>query len=448
MKSRLFSCLALFLLCQAAFSQKANTDAWRTPDWAKSATIYEVNVRQYTKDGTFKAFEKEMPRLRKMGVEILWIMPIFPIGEKGRKGSLGSYYAVKDYRAVNPEFGTLADLQHLVKSAHAQGFKVILDWVANHSAPDNDLVNTHPEWYTHDSLGHIIPPVPDWSDVADFNYDQKGLRNYQIESMKYWIKNADVDGFRCDVAMMVPLDFWRECRIELDKTKKVFMLAEGEGPEFHRNGFDMTYGWDYLNICNKIAKGEKTTADLYDYFDTTARKYKPWDNIMYFTTNHDENSWNGTEYERLGKAAKAFAVLSAIVPGIPLVYTGQESALDHRLAFFEKDSIAWGNYPLQDFYSKLLHLKETNPVLWIDNTSEESELSSDKKAESNFVFVRRKGGKKVLTIINLSDKATDLTLNTEATEGVYTDLFTGKPQKITRGETLHMEPWGYHVFVQ
>ena len=211
MTKRLFSCLFFLIIAFYSFSQKA-IDTWTTPEWAKNATIYEVNIRQYTKEGTFKAFEEEMPRLRKMGVDILWLMPIYPIGEKGRKGTRGSYYAVKDYRAVNKEFGSMDDLKHLVKTAHAQGFKIILDWVANHSAPDNDLVNKHPEWYTHDSLGHIIPPVPDWSDVSDFNYGQKGLREYQIESMKYWIKNADVDGFRCDVAMMVPLDFWKACR--------------------------------------------------------------------------------------------------------------------------------------------------------------------------------------------------------------------------------------------
>ena len=439
----------LFLLLTVLSSSMFAQDAWTTPDWAKNATIYEVNVRQYTKEGTFKAFEEEMPRLRKMGVDILWIMPIFPIGETGRKGSLGSYYAVKDYRAVNKEFGTMDDLKHFVKEAHEQGFKVILDWVANHSAPDNDLVKTHPEWYTHDSLGHIIPPVPDWSDVSDFNYDQKGLRQYQIESMKFWIKNADVDGFRCDVAMMVPLDFWKESRIELDKTKKVFMLAEAEGPEFHRNGFDMTYSWDYLNLCNKIAKGEKSPKDLLGYFLASETKYKRSDNLMNFTTNHDENSWNGTEYERLGKAVKAFAVLSATIPGIPLVYTGQESALDHRLAFFEKDSIKWGTYPLQDFYSKLLHLKQTNPALWVDTAQGGAiEFLMDSRYDRHFAFVRKRGNKSVLTIINLSDKPSDVTLDKGKINGTYTDLFAGQPRRIAKGEKLHMEPWGYYVFVQ
>jgi glycosidase len=439
--------LLVILAVIASTSAFAQFDFWNTPTWAKNATIYEVNVRQYTKEGTFKAFEDELPRLRKMGVDILWLMPIYPIGEKGRKGTLGSYYAVKDYRGVNKEFGTMGDLKHLVKTAHDQGFKVILDWVANHSAPDNELVTKHPEWYTHDSTGQIIPPVPDWSDVADFNYAQKGLRQYQIESMKFWIKNADVDGFRCDVAMMVPLDFWKECRTELEKSKNVFMLAEAEGPEYHRNGFDMTYGWDYMNICNKIAKGEKTANDLYSYFQGLKGKYELSDNIMYFTSNHDENSWNGTEYERLGKAAKTFAALSATIPGMPLVYTGQESALDRRLAFFDKDSIDWGTYPLLGFYSRLLHLKQRNAALYIDELSG-TQFLQDKRYGNLFVYIRRSAGKRLLVIANLSDRQIDPTLLQGNIEGHYTDVFTGKGVDLVKGELQHLKPWEYRVLEQ
>jgi glycosidase len=440
--------LFYFFISNTAFAQK-NTDAWHTPAWVKNATIYEVNLRQYTQEGNFKAFEKELPRLRTMGVDVLWLMPIYPIGEKGRKGSLGSYYAVKDYRAVNPEFGGMDDFKHFVKTAHAKGFKVILDWVANHSALDNPLTKEHPDWYNHDSLGNIIPPVPDWNDVADFNYDKKGLRDYIIESMKFWLKETDIDGFRCDVAMMVPLDFWKQCRIELDKTKKVFMLAEAEGPEFHRNGFDMTYGWDYMNLCNKIAKGEKTAGELYRYFEELDNKYKRYDNVMYFTTNHDENSWNGTEYERLGDAAKAFAVMSATVPGMPLVYTGQEAALNRRLAFFDKDSIDWDKYKLNDFYTKLLHLKEENTALSLDSAGYgDFELLLDKTFEHHFAFLRKRGNDKVLVIINLSNKHTEIKMNKGELDGEYTELFTGKKRHIMKGEEIKMEPWGYRVYVK
>jgi glycosidase len=446
---KLFVLFVFFIAGTLSISAQNKGDAWTTPKWAENATIYEVNVRQYTPEGTFKAFEASLPRLHAMGVEILWLMPIFPIGVEGRKGKLGSYYAVKDYYAVNPEFGTMDDLRHLVKTAHEMGFKVILDWVANHSSPDNSLTKKHPEWYKHDSLGHIIPPVPDWSDVAGFNYTQKGLREYQIDAMKFWLREADVDGFRCDVAMMVPLDFWKQCRIELDKVKKVFMLAEAEGPEFHRNGFDMTYGWDYMNICNKIAKGEKSVADLYQYFYDCDEKYWDDDNVMYFTSNHDENTWNGTEYERLGAAAKAFAVLSATVPGMPLVYTGQESALDHRLAFFEKDSIRWDSYPLGDFYTKLLSLKRTNKAMLTDMQGDYNlDFLLDRTQESWFAFIRSRDNNRVLTIINLSPKPVDVKLDRENIAGSYTELFTGQKLQVKNEVSLHLDAWGYRVFVQ
>ena len=438
------------LIAECTIAQKEKVaDGYTTPSWAKNATIYEVNVRQYTNEGTFKAFEQELPRLHRMGVDILWLMPIYPIGQIERKGKLGSYYAVRDYRAVNPEFGTMEDLKQLVKAAHAQGFKIILDWVSNHSSFDNKLITEHPDWYTHDSTGKIVHPVPDWSDVADFNYDKKDLRTYQIESMKYWLQNADVDGFRCDVAMMVPLDFWKDCRQELDKVKKVFMLAEAEGVEFHRNGFDMTYGWDYMNICNKIVKGEKTAKDLYQYFNDWDMKYWDDDYIMYFTTNHDENSWNGTEYERLGDAAKAMAVMSATVPGMPLVYTGQESALKHRLRFFDKDTIAWGNYPLADFYTKLLHLKQTNKALNVDMMGDyDFDFLLDKEVEHHFAFVRSRDKNKILAIFNLSAKPSTINLNRKEAAGKYTELFTGQKLTTQGAINIKIEPWGYRLFVQ
>lgn len=440
--------LACFFACFNVTFAQDKGDVWTTPKWAENATIYEVNLRQYTPEGTFKAFEASLPRLRKMGVDILWLMPIYPIGIEGRKGKLGSYYAVRDYRGVNPEFGTLNDLRHLVKTAHGMGFKVILDWVANHSAPDNPLTKEHPEWYKHDSLGHIIPPVPDWSDVSAFNYNEKGLREYQIESMKYWISEADVDGFRCDVAMMVPLDFWKQCRIELDKSKKVFMLAEAEGPEFHRNGFDMTYGWDFMNICNKIAKGEKTATDLYQYFYDWDDKYWDDDNVMYFTTNHDENSWNGTEYERLGAGAKTFAVLSALVPGMPLVYSGQESAFDHRLAFFERDTIHWDNYKLADFYAKLLDLKRKNKALFTNMHDDyDFDFLLNEASKNTFAFIRRRDQSKILTIVNLSAQPADVKMEKDNIAGSYNELFTDQKLTIKKELTLHLEPWGYKVYV-
>jgi len=311
-----------------------------TPEWAKNATIYEVNIRQFTPEGTFKAFETHLPRLKKMGVDILWLMPIHPIGVENRKGSLGSYYAISDYKAVNPEFGTLNDFKQLVKSAQALDMKIIIDWVANHSSPDNVWVKQgHKDWYTLDSLGRLQPTIgTDWWDVADLNYDNKEMRKEMISSMKYWLTEANIDGFRCDVASWVPIDFWVDARKELDATKKVFMLAEAEEVEMHK-AFDMTYGWNLHHIMNDVAKGKKDVTAFYNYAKDNKHPKSAY--RMNFTSNHDENSWNGTEMERMGESRFAFAVFAATFEGMPLVYNGQETSLDRTLKFFEKDSIDW-----------------------------------------------------------------------------------------------------------
>jgi len=440
----LFCLMILF----AVFLSETNAqDFYTHPAWSKDATIYEVNVRQYSKEGNFKGVEAQLPRLKEMGVKILWLMPIYPIGVKERKGSLGSYYAVKDYRAVNPEYGTLADFKEFMKQAHALGFKVILDWVANHSAPDNNLTVEHPDYYTHDSTGKIIPPVPDWTDVADFNYDNKGLWNYQIESMKFWIKEADVDGFRCDVAMMVPNEFWKEVRTQLDKVKPVFMLAEADGPEFHRNGFDMTYGWELHSLMNQIAKGKKDTKDLVDYIHKNDSIYSHGEYRMYFTSNHDENSWNGSEYERMGDAAKVFAVLTFGLPGLPLIYSGQESAEGRRIKFFDKDPIDWKDYPLAGFYKKLVWMKKENPALF--NGLDGGNMTIIETGNKNiFCFTRTRGEDKVLFMLNLSGTEQKFNVNGAGINGNYQSLFSDKPITLPAASAGKLAPWGYEVFVQ
>ena len=242
------------------------------PEWSHNVSIYEVNTRQYTPEGTFKAFDAHIDEIKKLGIGLVWFMPINPIGEKNRKGNLGSYYSVKDYKAVNPEFGTLEDFKETVKKVHDAGMYVIIDWVANHTAWDNVWVSEHPEFYTKDSLGNFVPPVADWHDVIDLNYDNKELWKYMIDAMKYWVKECDIDGFRCDVAGMVPIDFWISARTELDKVKKVFMLAEAEGPEFHE-AFDMTYSWNLLHLMNDLAQGKTSVQAIRDYFNKENNTY-------------------------------------------------------------------------------------------------------------------------------------------------------------------------------
>jgi cyclomaltodextrinase / maltogenic alpha-amylase / neopullulanase len=283
------------------------------PSWSYNKTIYEVNIRQYTKSGTFKDFEKHLPELKEMGVGILWLMPINPIGEKNRKGTLGSYYSVKDYLAVNPEFGTMEDFKNLVKKIHSLGMHVIIDWVANHTSWDNNLTIEHPDFYKKDSTGNFISPVKDWTDAIALNYNNKELWGYMINALKFWVGKCGVDGFRCDVADMVPTPFWNKARKELNKIKPVFMLAEAEKPELQVKAFDMTYSWDVYKLMNNIAQGKESPSAFNSYFKTESERFSANDFRMRFTTNHDENSWNGTEFERLGDAASTFAAFTFVI---------------------------------------------------------------------------------------------------------------------------------------
>ena len=431
--------LALFFLGMRAFMSQA-----LAPEWSKNATIYEVNVRQFSKEGTFKAFEKDIPRLKKMGVDILWLMPINPIGMKNRKGSLGSYYAVRDYKAVNPEFGNMDDFKHLVATAHANEMKVIIDWVANHSSPDNVwLAKGHKDWYTLDSTGNVQPTIgTDWWDVADLNYDNKNMRREMIESMKYWLKEADIDGFRCDVAGWVPTDFWIDARKELDGVKKVFMLAEAEDIPLHQ-AFDMTYGWEFHHVMNDVAKGKKSVQDIKNYIKDS--KFPKTAYRMNFTSNHDENSWNGTEMERMGNARFAMAVLAATIEGMPLVYNGQETSLDRRLKFFDKDEIEWTKMDLVDFYTKLLHLHQNNKALWNGTYGGEVKFLNAEEEKNILVFEREKDGNKVICVLNLSGSNQHVALIHADLKGKFHDLFSGKKVSLNGKIKYELQPWGYKV---
>jgi len=416
------------------------------PEWSKNAVIYEVNIRQFTPEGTFNAFAEHLPRLQEMGVDILWLMPIHPIGEKNRKGSLGSYYSVKDYKDVNPEFGTMDDFRALVNKAHELGMYVILDWVPNHSSWDNPLIEEHPDWYTKDSLGNFVSPF-DWSDVADLNYDSRGLRDYMTGALKFWIEEADVDGFRCDVAGMVPVDYWNEARPELDKLKPVFMLAEAEVPEHHDSAFSMSYGWEMHHIINQIAKGKMNAKHLHKYFLKNDSVFPQNSFRMYFTSNHDENSWNGTEYERMGDGAETFAALTYIVPGMPLIYSGQEAALNKRLRFFDKDTIEWNDYPLQDFYKTLNGLKHDNVALWNGFWGSDYYKIPTTTDTAIFAVMREKDGNRVAGIFNLSPKSHKIRLKSEDYAGDYMDVFTGEDFKLGKAQAMDMEPWEYVILV-
>ena len=420
------------------------------PDWVKNATIYELNIRQFSQEGTFKAIEKQLPRLKKMGINIIWLMPVQPIGVVNRKGSLGSYYSVKDYLKVNPEFGTDEDFRSLVKAIHAQEMYVILDWVANHSSWDNMLATQHPEWYTKSREGRFQPtPWRDYDDIIDFDYSQPGLRKYMTEALKFWVKEYDIDGYRCDVASFVPIDFWENARKELDAIKPVFMLAEAEDKELHRRAFDATYNWTLWNILHQIAINNKSVKTLGEAYIAEHVSIFPKEGIrMNFIDNHDKNSWEGNQYSNFGPALKAATVFTAMMDGMPMVYNGQEAGLDRSLLFFEKDPIVWKKHENEALYTTLFALKHKNQALWNGKYGGEMVRIMNDKMDQIISFVREKNGDKVITLINLSREKVQVSFDTSYDAGTYINLFSGKPQQISKKITLTMEAWEYLVLHQ
>ena len=410
------------------------------------AVIYEVNLRQFTPEGTIDAFEAHLPRLKNLGVDILWFMPIHPISEKKRKGSLGSYYAVANYKEVNPEYGTFDDFKQLVEKVHDMGMYVVLDWVANHTGWDNPWIIEHPEWYTHNEQGEIIAPVEDWTDVADLNYDVPAMRTAMIDAMKFWVSEANIDGYRCDVAGSVPVDFWDAVRDTLDAVKPVFMLAEAWEPELLHHAFQLAYGWNFHHIMNSIAKGTMGVPAIDDYYAEYMKQYQDDDVLMQFITNHDENSWNGTEYERMGDAVNTFAVLSYIAPGMPLIYTGQEAGLNERLVFFDKDEVNWSDTSLYSFYRKLNTLKK-NPALWAGING--GQMVRLEISDTNiYGIVRHKDNDVIVALMNFSDDERSFELNNPYYVGSYNSLFDDTFIDIGKLTDITLPPYGYKVYVK
>lgn len=424
---------------QSDEQQVTEKQIFNAPDWTRNANIYEVNLRQYTEEGTLKAFAKELPRLSEMGVDILWFMPIHPIGEKNRKGTLGSYYAVKDYKAVNPEFGSFEDFKMVVDEAHELGMFVILDWVANHTAWDNVWVESNPEFYEKDENGEFISPF-DWTDVIALDYSNQEMREKMIDALTFWITEADIDGYRCDVASEVPTEFWEKTRPELQAIKPVFMLAESEQPDLLEAAFDMNYGWEFHHIMNQVAKGEKNVKNILDYLERENAKIPERAYMMYFITNHDENSWNGTIKERLGDAEEAMAVLSWTLGGMPLIYSGQEAGNEKRLEFFEKDAINWKDFPKADFYTTLNQLKHNEPAIWNGTYGGAFEVVSTNHPDKILSFKKVKDDEEILVVLNLSEE--NLSFNYSLND--YESLIN-KGLNIDKAQ-VELDAWAYGIF--
>lgn len=416
------------------------------PEWSKNAVIYEVNIRQYTPEGTFAAFAKHLPRLKDLGVDILWLMPIHPIGKKNRKGTLGSYYAISNYYGINPEFGTMEDFKSLVKQIHDMGMYVILDWVANHSAWDHALTEQHPDWYTKTIDGAFRPtPWYDWDDIIDFDYSKPGLRKYMTEAIKYWVEDADVDGYRCDVAGFVPIDFWENVRRELESIKPVFMLAEWESRDLHKKSFDMTYAWSLWFSLEDLYQQKRGLGGLLEYLAHDVSTFPDNAYRMTFTENHDKNSWEGNQYANYGDGLHAAMVLCSTVNGMPLVYSGQEAGLDRSLKFFEKDEIKWQDHENAEIYKKLFQLKKKNRALWNGKWGGEMIRIKNDHPDQVISFYRETEGDKVISIINFSEEDLDVTLDTKPFTGSYTDIFSGNEMSIEHKTALNLGPWDYKV---
>lgn len=413
------------------------------PDWSYQANIYEVNIRQYTPEGTFNAFAAHLPRLRDMGVKILWFMPVTPISVDGRLGTLGSYYAVQNYKAINPEFGSLDDFKSLVSEAHDLDFKVIVDFVANHTGNDHPWIKEHPEFYCYHPDGTIVHPHG-WSDVAQLNFQEKGVWDALTEAMEFWVKECDVDGFRCDMAHLVPLELWYQARLKVEAIKEnQFWLAECEVPAYHQV-FDATYTWKWMHATEDFYQGRLSLERILMVLYSSDVEFRCGAFRTYFTSNHDENSWNGTEYQKYGDASKLLAVFSCTWDGIPMIYSGQEMPNLKRLKFFEKDPIEWtGTFLLEDFYKILLSLRERNPALRAGDETYTTILSLPHE-QRVFAFLRRYDHNEVLVVLNCSPD--ELHFQVTNVTGHFKNVFGGDDVIFVTDNSLHLLPWGYLVF--
>jgi alpha-amylase len=415
------------------------------PGWIMQGNIYEVNVRQYTPEGSFKAFEKHLDRLKEMGVQTLWFMPINPISKVDRKGALGSYYAVSSYTAVNPEFGTLNDWKELVEHAHNLGFKVIIDWVPNHTGADHPWLKDHPDFFVKDKSGRAAVPF-DWTDTRQLDYNNNEMQDSMIASMKYWLTETGIDGFRCDVAWNVPASFWTKDISELKKVKKdIFMLAEGDKSYLHPSGFDATYPWEMFHMMVKIAKGERPAFAL-DSIEHLYDSIYPRNALeLYFTSNHDENSWNKADYGTMpGSIHAPFSVFTFTMPhSVPLVYSGQEEPILDSLSFFYKDTIDFKNYNRGKFYKTLLELRKNNAALASNAAFKKVNAGNDKALYS---YVREAGGKKVFVILNLSAKEQTIKVTDSTLYGKPYNVFMGSDEPLN-DKQWKIQPWGYVVYV-
>lgn len=438
----------LFILiavaCQNKETKPEPVQSGAHPAWIMQGNVYEVNVRQFTPEGTLAAFSKHLDRLKAMGVQTLWFMPINPISKKDRKGTLGSYYAVASFNTLNPEFGTLADWKDLVKEIHKRDMKVIIDWVPNHTGADHPWLTSHPDFYVQDSTGKAAVAF-DWDDVRQLDYKNTVMQDSMINAMKQWL-DTDIDGFRVDVAWNVPADFWNKCIPQLKSVNPdIFMLAEGDKAYLSTSGFDAVYPWSMFKMMTKVAKGEKTPLVLDSIKAVNDTLYSPGTIQLYFTSNHDENSWNKSDFQTFPGASHApFAVFTqTMINSVPLIYSGQEEPVLRALEFFEKDPIVFEKYQRAKFYKTLLELRTSNPALSADASFTKISVGDP---ESVYAFTRQKGNDKIFVILNLSPQEQEITVKDASLQGNPYNVFMYTKEPLT-DQPWKIEPWGYVIYV-
>ena len=418
------------------------------PLWSRNAVIYELNIRQITAEGTFRAAMAQLPRLKQLGVDVLWLMPIYPVGEEARKGSLGSYYSVRDYCDVNPEFGTMEEFDALVAEAHRLGLKVLLDWVANHTSRDAKWLTEAPaDWYERDESGEAKVPW-DWSDTAQLNYANRAVWQGQIDAMSFWLREHDVDGFRCDMAMLVPIEFWQVVRFALQQVKSdVFLLAEAEEDNIFSNAFDACYGWRIHHAMCDIAQSKTRVWTLRDLIYSDARRFPAWAIRMLFTSNHDENSWSGSEFARFGEAYKAMAAMTFVLPdGLPLIYTGQEFGYDHSFSFFDKDSMPeMEENEYTEFYRRLCAIRHEHSALWSGCEGSSFVEINNNAPDCLLTFVRESAESRIMVIANLSPYKVFTDFQTGIYAGEYYDEMTCQPTTLHSHCWGDIAPWGFRI---
>ncbi|NNC53748.1 MAG: alpha-amylase [Erythrobacter sp.] len=441
----------------SSVSDEPDTTGWETretvtiehPEWSRDAVLYQINTRHFTEEGTFKAAQEELPRLRELGVDILWLMPIHPIGEENRKGTLGSPYSVLDYYGVNPEFGTEEEFRAFVDAAHVQGFKVILDLVANHTAWDHPLRSEHPDWYEKTWDGDFRPtPWWDWSDIIDLDWSKPGVREHVGGAMEYWVREFDIDGYRADVAGYVPLDFWETARARLDAIKPVFMLGEVQQTAFHHKAFDATYAWDWHKTTKNVAQGKGNATSFYGYYAENESLWPRSAMRMTYIENHDSNAWEGTMEENYGDALQAMTALSFTGEGLPLIHNGMEACNAKRLEFFERDPIDWQqdeSCKYGDLLARLIAFRKANPALENGQWGAVMHKVESSAPEQLFAWVRQEDGNKVVGLFNMSDRPLVANFSDDLPVGDYKDFADGSAVTIESGDSVELPAWGYRL---